>query len=610
MAQYAVNLSDSGGTSLQKEISLTGKALAGLEKQTQGLASAISGLFSSFSLDRVMTQAEKTVKRTTTTVRKQTQKALLSFDEIERIGTENTSTTSTTSVTTTTEDTTNVSALAAAFTTLQAAIHGALGAVSSDAVVGELNAIRTAVQGILTLYQTEVQNDIPTWLQGLALGTSVTGDLIGSAGVVVDHWNKIGPFLGKIPGVFSGLGSGILTALKSGIPGAIAGVGLFIVGLYDAIVNGLDWLSGVLIPAGATLAGASIGMMIGAIGGPLGALIGLAVGLVTDLVVLIVQNWDAICAFFSDAAAWFYTAVIQPVGDFFVNLWTGISQWAVVAWESIKTTFAPVIDWFAALFGSVWQTISDIFYNIGVIASGCWEIIKAVWTVVAAWVDQTIIQPVSGFFSGLWASISGWAADAWENIKAVFIGIGTWINRNVIQPVSGFFSGLWNSFSEWASDAWEDVKDVFSQVGVWFKDVLNGIIQAINEAIGWIFSGINNIIIDIKGVEVMGFTPFAKMKTIRPPQIPYLAQGAVLPANRPFLAVVGDQKHGTNVEAPLDVIKQALAEVLGNQERSRGNDVINIRFTGELAQLARILQPEITRESNRAGRSLMKGVVF
>lgn len=45
-------------------------------------------------------------------------------------------------------------------------------------------------------------------------------------------------------------------------------------------------------------------------------------------------------------------------------------------------------------------------------------------------------------------------------------------------------------------------------------------------------------------------------------ELPALAKGAVLPPNKPFLAVVGDQKHGTNVEAPLDTIKQALAEVM------------------------------------------------
>jgi hypothetical protein len=49
------------------------------------------------------------------------------------------------------------------------------------------------------------------------------------------------------------------------------------------------------------------------------------------------------------------------------------------------------------------------------------------------------------------------------------------------------------------------------------------------------------------------------------PQIPYLAQGAVLPAIRPFMAIVGDQRHGTNVEAPLTTIQEAVANVMDDQ---------------------------------------------
>ena len=47
------------------------------------------------------------------------------------------------------------------------------------------------------------------------------------------------------------------------------------------------------------------------------------------------------------------------------------------------------------------------------------------------------------------------------------------------------------------------------------------------------------------------------------PQIPRLATGAVIPPNAQFLAMLGDQRHGTNIEAPLDTIKQAMSEVLG-----------------------------------------------
>lgn len=53
---------------------------------------------------------------------------------------------------------------------------------------------------------------------------------------------------------------------------------------------------------------------------------------------------------------------------------------------------------------------------------------------------------------------------------------------------------------------------------------------------------------------------------ITPLNVPRLASGAVLPANKPFMAMVGDQTHGTNIEAPLDTIKQAVYEVFGDME--------------------------------------------
>ena len=79
---------------------------------------------------------------------------------------------------------------------------------------------------------------------------------------------------------------------------------------------------------------------------------------------------------------------------------------------------------------------------------------------------------------------------------------------------------------------------------------INAVINALN--------GLSFDLPDIFGGGHVGFN----ISTLTAPQIPYLAQGAVIPANREFLAVLGDQSHGTNVEAPLDTIKQAVAEVM------------------------------------------------
>jgi hypothetical protein len=58
--------------------------------------------------------------------------------------------------------------------------------------------------------------------------------------------------------------------------------------------------------------------------------------------------------------------------------------------------------------------------------------------------------------------------------------------------------------------------------------------------------------------------------------IPRLATGAVIPPNKPFMAMLGDQKSGTNVEAPLSTIKQAVAETISglNLNSSDSGDIV------------------------------------
>ena len=446
------------------------------------------------------------------------------------------------------------------------------------------------------------------------------GEIVGGGGSIVAGGALIGQFFGS-------------ALIGSGIGAIIAGVPMFITGIYDAIVNGIEWLSAALIGVGATATGAGIGAIIGACGGPIGAgigaLIGLAVGLITDLVILVVQNWDAICSWCSTALAavgqffvnlwqgvvdvwnvcadWFNEYVIQPVAGFFSGLWEGISSAASTCWNAIVEFFSPAIDWFSELFGSIFQTISDIFYNIGVIASGCWEIIKAVWGIVSEWFSEHIITPVATFFSNMWNGIKTWAIAAWDGIKSVFSTIGNWINEKVIQPVAGFFSNLWNGFVEKAKKAWEGVKSVFSKVATFFSDtfkkawqgivkvfsiageifvdikdgivsafkfVVNGIIKGLNKVISIPFNGINSALKWIKGIEIVGIKPFDGLKTINVPQIPLLAEGGFPATGQMFIAreagpemvgTIGNKSAVVNNEQIIAGISEGVADANSEQ---------------------------------------------
>ena len=362
-----------------------------------------------------------------------------------------------------------------------------------------------------------IKDAIEKKLNGFNFSEIILGGLVGTAGTGL-LGKGIGQFIAK---AFSG--SAIAKAITAGggtistgligaaIGGIVAGIPMFVTGVYDAITNGLNILNGLLIPAGSTLAGAGIGAIIGSLGGPIGtgigALIGLAVGALTDLGILIYQKWDEICAFFAPVAEWFNINVVQPISGFLSGLWTDIVD-----------TFSPAVTWFSDLWKSVSQTFEDVFYDIGVLASGTWETIKIVWGIASDWFEMHIIQPLSHLFSSLWSGITGWASNTWNSICNWFLTAYTYINTYFISPlrsaVATVFDGL---------------------VGA-VKVALNGAISLLNSALSWMFSGINGILSSLRNFSIAGYSPFAGLREISVPKIPMLANGGFVDQGQLFIA--------------------------------------------------------------------------
>jgi hypothetical protein len=96
---------------------------------------------------------------------------------------------------------------------------------------------------------------------------------------------------------------------------------------------------------------------------------------------------------------------------------------------------------------------------------------------------------------------------------------------------------------------------------------LNKLISGVVSGINYVVNAINKLSFDVPdwvpgiGGEKFGFN----LSRVTAPQIPYLAQGAVIPPRAPFLAMLGDQRNGTNIEAPLATIEEAVARVTGQQ---------------------------------------------
>ena len=87
------------------------------------------------------------------------------------------------------------------------------------------------------------------------------------------------------------------------------------------------------------------------------------------------------------------------------------------------------------------------------------------------------------------------------------------------------------------------------------------------------------------------------MPAIAPSSVPRLATGAVIPPNREFLAVLGDQKQGNNIEAPESAIEAAVAR--GMSQYGGGNQTAILKI-GE-QELGRIIFKLNKDQTQRVG---------
>ena len=335
---------------------------------------------------------------------------------------------------------------------------------------------------------------------------------------------------------FSALGDAFARATMAAInnidwPQAAADLVSGAAGLLEALahwIDGLDWQQiGSTIAECITnidyaeLAQAILDLLSAAVTGLADGLSVLAGHLVGDFIQGIKQWFDDVQT--QAAVAGYGDDVAQYLFDGFINgleaLWNGIGQWI---YDHI---FTPFKNGICEAFG-----------------------IHSPSTEAKSW-GSYISQGLLDGLASKWENITGWLrdlkqnfVDAWDNIRA--------------KTTETF-----NSLGQTISDIWNGISSTI-------KNAVNGIIGFINRMISAVVTGINAVINALNGLSFdlpdifggghVGF----HISTLTAPQIPYLAQGAVIPANREFLAVLGDQSHGTNVEAPLDTIKQAVAEVM------------------------------------------------
>lgn len=347
-----------------------------------------------------------------------------------------------------------------------------------------------------------------------------------------------------------------------------------------------------------------------------------------DFLVSLVNTTAALV---KQAAQWVATTAVKAAD----TIATWASQAATVAATAATWLFNTAL---AVLTSPITLVVAAIAVLIAIVyllvthwdqvkaaGAAAWEWIKTAWSVAANWFNTNVVTPVKNFFDALWTAVKTAAQNAWNGIVAVWKAVSAWFDTNVVQPVGKFFSDLWTGISTAASSAWKSISSVWKAVSGWFsehvidpiekgfKGSINTMISMVEGFVNSFIGGVNKIIealnsihIDVpKNIPKIGGIKFGfDIPTLGKVSIPRLATGAVIPPRAEFAAILGDQRSGTNIEAPADLIRNIVASEI---DKLNIQPQVNVIASGDNAGFVKWMKFEIEQENNRVGPAFAVG---
>lgn len=366
----------------------------------------------------------------------------------------------------------------------------------------------------------------------------------------LDAWNNgidLQNFLGMLAGL-AALAGGLAIAFgptAAAIALVVGGLAMLVVGIKDVIENGFTLENTLTIIAGLLAAGIGISILTGS-WIPL-----LIAGFVAALVALVSFTGHG------EELIQGLKKIIDGFGKFFKGVFTGdlklAAEGAKQIWEGLKQTWNAIVN-----------------------------SIKDAWNAFITW-----LQGKNPALAAIFETIGKLFSDQYNAWKKILSGLITFL--------TGVFTGDWKK-------AWNGVLDILK--GVW-----NLVIGTIEGGINFIIDGINLLLSALNKIhfEIPDGVPLVGGKTIGiniPPvsrvQLPRLASGAVIPPNREFMAVLGDQKSGTNIETPLSTMVQAFKQAM-NETGGAGGRQMTVILQLDRRELGRAIYQLNNEETQRVG---------
>ena len=397
-------------------------------------------------------------------------------------------------------------------------------------------------------------------------GISEQMSKIASAVLIIGAGLALWKISSMLPGQLGTIGTAV-----AGLVIAVGGLKLLWEGLNDAWENGIDWGNFTTMLAGAAALVLGLGLAFGSLGRSIGLL-------VAGVALLVVGFKD-------------------------------ISEHGVT-WENLATILAGVVGVALGLFGvfgKVGGAIGLLVGGIALLVAGFKDVFNNGFTL------QNTLMVIAGLF----ATGLGIALLTGSLIPALIAGIGgillaitvltgnggQLINnlKQIMEGLSQFITGIMTGDIEGAFEGLKNAgKGAVNAILTVFGSMVNIVIRGLN----WLIEKINTIKFTVPewvpliGGNSVGFN----LKKVKEWDIPQLAQGAVIPPNREFLAVLGDQKNGTNIETPLATMVQAFKQAMAESGGGGGDTTIILELDGQ--QFGKATYKAYNRESRRVGVNL------
>lgn len=401
---------------------------------------------------------------------------------------------------------------------------------------------------------------------------SIKTGLSDTFGKFLEVYNTyVVPFLQNLANNFNDLWNTHLKPFVDNVAGLVGSIADAIKALWENWLKPLvDWIIQNIIPVLVPIFESiwnTISSVFGAIADTIGGIIQTFKGLIDFIVGIFTGDWNK---------AW------EGIKTFFTGIWNAIKGVVSIVWNAIKGIIETAVNIIKGIITTVFNAIKSIISNI-------FNAVKNTVTNIWNGIKNNIINSVNNIKNGIINAFQ----TAYNKITSIFRNIGS------------FFSGVWNG-----------IKNTFSALGTKIGDAISGAVKAgINGLLGMIERTVNGFINMINGaIGAINAIPGVNISKLNTLNVPRLAEGGYVKANTPQLAMIGDNKHQGEVVAPedkmLDMILTALKmfkdQDSSNQNKDGGKEIV-LNFNGSLAQLIRVLKPELDRENIRKGDKLILG---